>query len=463
MTRASALFARGDVAQAIAVRLNMDSHLSQPERDANHEALWAELQRSPLTETTASGPDQDVQGWIALSRLSRSAAPLAAFEEWRRKYPGHAGESQIAASLVMPAPAGQASTANSIPPLALLLPLTGPLANASKAIRAGVDAAIAAGGPDAPRVVGIDTGAGLEAALGNASLQGVSTIIGPLKKEDNAALAARNPSLPVLSLNYLETGRVPPAGYVPFGLAPEDEARAGADEAAASGHLRAVMLAVEGDWGERTAKAYKAQFENRGGVVLQEARFAGNAVDFTAAIKHVLEINAADTRIRALAGTGIKAEAQAAPRGDIDVIFLAVKSAQARLLWPQLRYQGTSGIAAYAPAAASDAGTQELGGLTICDAPWRLAMTGEMAELRGKLANINPRSADAQRLFALGYDAYTLARRQIAGSLVPGTEWPGLSGQLVLDADGAVHRHLHCAAVALPTAVELPPPATEAH
>ena len=70
--------------------------------------------------------------------------------------------------------------------------------------------------------------------------------------------------------------------------------------------------------------------------------------------------------------------------------------------------------------------------------------------LRGQLAAANPRSADAQRLFALGYDAYTLARRVNIETLVPGTEWAGLSGVLTLGADGSIHRRLSCTATVAP-------------
>lgn len=325
--------------------------------------------------------------------------------------------------------------------------MTGPLTPASKAIRAGMSAAA---GANAASIITLDTAAGLDAALAQAALQGVGTLIGPLQKEQVAALAARTPALTTIALNYLDGERLPPPQFYPFGLAPEDEARAAAGEAAAARSSRAVILAAEGDWGARTANAFKTEFIARGGVVVAEHHFPASTVDFTSVLKRALGITMSDKNAKQPASPGARTESLPIPRGDIDVIFIAVKGAQARLLWPQIKFQRAGNIATYAPAAATDAGTQDLGGLHVCDAPWRIDTTGPLVALRGELAAANPRSADAQRLFALGYDAYMLARRADTETLVPGSEWAGLSGTLTLGANGSIHRRLACAITVAP-------------
>ncbi len=448
--RAEAQFALGDVSAALATHALLETALTGSDRSAARDALWRALNALPVSTDFSAVTAPADRGWVELMQLAKAGASLQAFEEWRQRHPDHPGESQIAAGLVT------TSTASPARQITLLLPLSGPLASASKAIQAGAEAARNRGAGDSPAVVAVDTSTGLAAAIGSSLNRGAIALVGPLRKEDVAQLAGSAPPLPTIALNYLDSGRVPPAGLVPFGLAPEDEARAAADHAAGRSLLRAVIYAQEGDWGARAAAAFKAQFEQRGGTVLASDTFLIKTVDFTAALKRLLGITYAEARGNALATAGVKAELQPEPRGDIDVVFLAARSAQAKLIWPQMRYLRAGRIATYAPAAAGDAGSRDLGGLQVCDAPWRIETQGTTAALRGELAAQNPRTADAQRLFALGYDAYDLARRAAVTSLVPGELLPGITGALVLESDGAVHRRLDCVALTAPRIDGLP-------
>ena len=442
--RAEAQFALGDVAAALNTHALLETALTGSERSAARDALWRALNALPVSTDFSAVTTPSGKGWVELMQLAKSGAPLQGYEDWRQRHPDHPGESQIAAGLVT------VSSINPARQIALLLPLGGPLAGASKAIQAGAEAARNRGAGDSPAVVVIDTSTGLDAAVASSLGRGAIALVGPLRKEDVSNLAGRAPQLPTITLNYLDAGRVPPAGLTPFGLAPEDEARAAADHAAGRSLLRAVIYAQEGDWGARAAAAFKAQFEQRGGTVLGSDTFKIKTVDFTSALKRLLGISYSEERGNELLAAGVKAELQPVPRGDIDVVFLAARSAQAKLIWPQMRYLRAGRIATYAPGAAGDAGPRDLGGLHICDAPWRIETQGTTAALRGELAAQNPRTADAQRLFALGYDAYDLARRAAVTTLVPGELLPGITGALVLESDGAVHRRLDCVMLIAP-------------
>lgn len=457
--RAEAQFALGQVLAGTASRVARDTLLPEAERAGNRQRLWSELIRAAPADPIGSS-DPQVRGWVELARLAKEDAALSDYEAWRNRHPGHPGAAQLPGLLMPPDVAGAATSFfNGTAPaptgrsFALLLPTSGPLAAAAQAIRAGAEAARTQAGPDAPALLVQDTTPGLDAAVAAAQQAGAGLLIGPLRKEDVAALAAHPPGLPTLALNYLDAGRVPPAGFTPFGLAPEDEARAAAEHAIANGRSRAVVLAQEGDWGERIAQAFRSQFESRGGQVLSEARFRPNTVDFSAILKPLLGLDTAEARSRQLAAIGIRAEFEPRPRGDIDTLFIGARAAQARLIWPQLRFYRAGRLAAYAPAAAADAGAADLGGLQVCDAPWRLASSGDLADLRGRLATVTPRSPDAQRLFALGYDAYQVALQMQAQGLPPGELTPGLSGQLLIEADAALHRRLDCVSLVAPNPV----------
>jgi outer membrane PBP1 activator LpoA protein len=444
--RAASQFAVGDVAGAIATHNVLESALTGSARAAARDALWQALMALPANTDFSGVTSSTSRGWVELAALARSAAPLSAYEDWRERYPNHPGESQIAAGLVQPALANASRSRQ----IGLLLPLTGPLAAASSVVQSGAEAAQRRAGPEAPTLWTLDTSASLPAAVATVYTHGAAAMIGPLRKEDVAALAVQPPPLPVVTLNYLDTDRSAPNGLYPFGLAPEDEARAAAIHAASSSLRRAVVIAQQGDWGERATAAFKAEFEARGGTLIGEASFKANAVDFTALLKRALGVTYSEARGKKLETAGIKAELQPVPRGDIDVVFLAARSAQAKMIWPQMRYLRAGHIATYALAAAADAGNDELGRLMVCDAPWRIEQRGSIAALRGELAVVNPRTADAQRLFALGYDAYELARRVQVNALLPGEMMDGLTGTLVLEADGAVHRRLDCVPLSAP-------------
>lgn len=438
--RADTQFATGNIAGGIATRMTLEAALSGPQRNANRDALWRSLNALPSDSDFTTISEPVARGWIDLMLLVRNGASLAAFDEWRKRHPDHPAESQFANGLATPATGGG--------PIALLLPMSGPLAAAAKAIKAGADAAQSRAGKEAAALLLQDTTPGLDAALAAAIAEGAVAAVGPLRKEEVAALAAQPPLLPLVTLNYLDTGRSAPSGLTTFGLAPEDEARAAADHAADNNRLRAVILAQEGDWGARAATAFKTQLEARGGSVLIQDSFKPNAVDFTAQLKRILGISYSEVRGRNLAATGIKAELQPVPRGDIDAVFLAARSAQAKLIWPQMRYLRAGRITTYATAAAADAGNQDLGNLLVCDAPWRIDSGSAITALRNELAAVNPRTADTQRLFALGYDAYQLARRASGSALVAGEAMPGVTGTLVLESDGSVRRRLNCAPLA---------------
>jgi uncharacterized protein len=452
--RAEAQFALGDVAGALSTYGVLETALTGGARSNNRDALWQALNTLPPGTDFSNVTEPIARGWVELMRLAQAGAPLADFERWRQQYPGHPGESQIAAGLV---------TSSSVPAtharnrqIALLLPLSDALAAASKVIQSGAVAAQQRAGADAATLVVLDTSPSLAAAFASLEAQQASALVGPLRKEEVATLTTRPMPVPTIALNYLDDRLIPPAGLTPFGLAPEDEARAAAIHATGGGLLRAVILAQEGDWGQRAADAFRAQFEQRGGVVLAAESYKANTVNFTSQLKRLLGITYSEARGSELAAAGVKAEMQPVPRGDIDVVFLASRAPQAKLIWPQMRYLRAGRIATYATAAASDAGNADLGGLMVCDAPWRIETRGEMAALRGELASVNPRTADAQRLFALGYDAYELARRVMSSALVPNEQIPGLSGALVLEADGAVHRRLDCTSLYAPRIGDFP-------
>ncbi|TXH03879.1 MAG: penicillin-binding protein activator [Nevskiaceae bacterium] len=334
--------------------------------------------------------------------------------------------------------------------IALLLPLNGPLATSAGALRDGFVAADTRNGSHhAVRVY--DSGDSADAALAayqQALRDGAQLVVGPLRKDAVAAIAALGqPAVPVLALNYLDDTAKAPFHLFQYGLAPEDEARAAAERAVADGGKRAIALVPRSEWGERVLAALDKRLRDLGGAVLKSARYAPGDTDYGKTIQDLLNLDASDARHKALTGIlGEKTEFEQRRRDDIDFIFFAARPSDARMIWPQFRYYRATGLPVYATSLVYDGGgDNELNGVRFCDMPWMLQNDGAVATLRTELAASQPAAKSQPRLFAMGLDAYALSTMLLAGQVQTGTIYPAATGGLRMAPDGAIARTLSCA------------------
>jgi outer membrane PBP1 activator LpoA protein len=310
--------------------------------------------------------------------------------------------------------------------VALLLPLSGDLAQAGNAIRDGFLAAYFDDLERRPAVRIYDVGPGPEAAIAayaRAVADGNRRVVGPLGRDQvQAVLRQAELPIPVLALNHPDDGAPPPPGSQLFGLLPEEEAAFVAEQALASGARRAAMLASTEDWGLRAAQAFRAQFVQGGGVVAGEARIAANSIDVASAVDEATKAGA-------------------------DTVFLALRPQQARVAAPLLVLRdaarpvyATSHVYGGQPAPTLD---RDLNGLVFCDAPWLFNLNlGFVA--RADLADSLPGAAQNPRLFAFGMDAYRLLAYVDWLGRNTDDYLPGASGDLSVDEFGRVRRSLAC-------------------
>jgi outer membrane PBP1 activator LpoA protein len=321
-------------------------------------------------------------------------------------------------------------------PVALLLPQSGPLAPAGAAVHEAF-------GSDNPTTAYNVSGSPQDTldAFHHALSDGAGMVVGPLRKEDAAAIATSVSSgtalpIPVIALNYLDANQPPPPGLIQFGLAPEDEAQSAAADAYARGLRRAVILSAQGDWGDRIAAAFRHRFEALGGKIVDEGRYTTGTSDFSAPIKALLKLDAAEARYRSLQSIlHVKMEYEPRRRGDVDAIFLGARATQARLITPQLRYYRAEHLPIYATSSAYD-GTidADLLGVRFCDVP---SLVGS--------ALPSGQSVDLVRLAALGRDAAQLGKALRLGPLTGTTTFEGAAGLIYVGGNGVVRRQLACA------------------
>ena len=146
--------------------------------------------------------------------------------------------------------------------IALLLPLSGKQQPVGAAVRDGFAAAwFASSSADTrPRVDMYDTAAlGAAVAYQRALAAGARIVVGPLTKEEIAAVVSSQPAglpVPTLALNSAGTpaGATAPAFLYQFALDPEQEARAVARRIATDGWVRGVALFPDNTWDNACTK-----------------------------------------------------------------------------------------------------------------------------------------------------------------------------------------------------------------
>ena len=301
--------------------------------------------------------------------------------------------------------------------VAVLLPASGRVSAAAAAIRDGLMSAFLenSGGSE---IMFFATGDQPESAISayfSALDSGAKWIIGPLQKESiEAILALAGLSTPVLALNDLPIGFMAPPGLEGqiFGisLSQEKEAASIARHALERGYQRAVVLTPESDWGDRMASAFQADFLQENQQIIAAARFQEGENNYSPVIERILKIDESKARKAQLENTlQMPLEYEAVRRNDIDVIFLAATSDQARLIRPQLRFHDAGDIPVYSSGRVysgqpDPAYNQDLNGIRFAITPWQLEHT--RAEDMPELESI--RGGNFASLFAVGHDAWNI-------------------------------------------------------
>jgi outer membrane PBP1 activator LpoA protein len=463
--RARAQAAAGDPWSAANTRVDMDAQLTGLDREQNRKQvidLLIKLGKDALAGHAGELPAGDrMQPWVseALSQLGVAIARPPAVLDQPVGTIGAGGNANVREGYRVPGK------------LALLLPTSGALAGAGGAIRDGFFTAyLDAGRNNAPRpevrVYDVDGDAAhAVAAYDKAVAEGAQFVVGPLSREAVSAIFAKGPlPVPLLTLNYPNDKTLPPSNASEFGLLPETEGAQVADHMIDKGLTGAMIALSTDDFARRAGRAFKAEFEARGGHIDSTITLQNGAVNFADDIKAASPAEATPP-----------ADAAAVANGETPVenkngVFISMKPQQARLFMPQLRLAkntmpvfGTSHVYGGVDDAAAD---HDLEGVEFCDAPWLFDAQPGLPRRSDLNASMPATRGVAARLFAFGMDAWGLAPYVDWMRAHPGSYFAGATGQLVTDEFGRVRRVLIWArfqdGVARPVAgsLELEAPAT---
>jgi outer membrane PBP1 activator LpoA protein len=386
--------------------------------------------------------DPIVAGWLALGppavQLDRNPMHAnTALDGWKREYPGHPANDSV-----LNLAQQQIAVATQFPDsIALLLPLSGRAESVGVAVRDGFIAGYLDQDPASrPQLKIYDVAAeGVAGAYGHAIQDGAGFIVGPLTKEDVAAIAPLSAGrTPVLALNFLSDSVTAANNFYQFALLPEDEARIVARRLVADGRLKGVAFIPDGEYGSRIAAAFADELTQLGGSLLDVGHYVPGRPDFTDVIRDTLQIR------------GGKGE-PATHRADAGFVFVVGTPAAARLIVSQLKFHYAGDVPVYSipdsfepdPSANND-----LDGMLFPDMPWMVSEDAVTAQIRDAVRAAWPaRTARRDRLYAFGFDAYRLVPALRSKSLNQSADMSGVTGKLHLDDHNRIRRDLDWAQI----------------
>jgi len=295
-----------------------------------------------------------------------------------------------------------------VPHIALLLPLKSAIfKSAAEALQQGFQAA-AELEMQLPERLPVrvyscfDENKDIVALYRQAVASGARAVVGPLTRSGVSTLAAeQNIPVPTLALNVLEEKFAGPPLYF-FGMAAEAEARQVAQLARQQGFRQAFAITTRAQLSKRLQFAFEEEWNRLGGALLHEIEFNGDYSVFA----------------------GITDMPDTA-------VFLAVEAEKARLIRPylpnKLPIYGTSQIFV----GNGDTLTNfDLNGIRFVDMPWLLQPDHPAVMVYPR--PIQPLSADLERLYALGIDAFRLVQLLLAGKVDDAMSLDGVSGHIKL-------------------------------
>ena len=419
----------------------LEPYLNQSEQATNHQQIWSLLKSmTPSTlQALEEAPAPDVTtGWLRLAALVNEfgAQPNLLARQlagWKRDFPNHPAQKDMPAGLGDLA----ATASTSVQQIAVLLPLSGNLEPQGAAIRNGMLMSYKENQGQFTLNF-YDTQSKSTGDLYKQAIQeGADMIIGPLLKDRVEELLKANPTVPVLALNELDKPVVNDTTYY-FSLSAAADAAQAAQYLYTQGYRKPLLIAAQGRIGYSSIKAFEQSWATLSQDKPVVATF-GARNEVQGMVK-----NALSGRSTARAGEVVQLS-DAAPRS-IDAVYVVANSLETRMIKPYVDvsvnpmgslpiYTISRGYDSAATAVAS-----ELNGMHIADMPLLL---GGYEKQREQIALLWPQTqGDLLRLFAMGYDAVSLAENLQQMRKVGGMQQAGMSGQLSVDAQGNIVRML---------------------
>ncbi len=451
-----------------------------------------DLEKARLSETT-------LQPWLQLAIIiKRFALEPELFNQqlinWQSRHLGHplvTNLPQEIKKLLQQAPI-QAKR------IAVLLPLTGRLANQGLAIKEGILAAYLENLPNAKFALNnapdYDGSAGktiqnktqqyreirfFDSALKttqqlNEMVADFDVVLGPLVKEQIMKLTAVLPTDKILlALNrvelqpkkpnsvqltqLVESDLTAPEHYY-FALAPEDEAQQLALHIHQKLLVRPIIFAADNPTTQRMAEAFIAKWQETPNAIQPDLTIFTDSKDMRIRVSQMLDVTQSKQRIKQIeALSDVEVFGVERNRRDIDAIVLFANPEQAKLLNPIIEASlspfARRSLSVFASSRSysldlNSNSLRDLRNLTFTDMPWMLP-DHRWQDLANQTIQLWPEKQDTLlRLFAMGFDVYSLLPNLRRLKTLPQLVSHGLTGEINVDSEGVLYRRLLLAQVA---------------
>ena len=408
----------------------------------NQQKLWQAIQN--LTDSEVSilekSHDQILAGWLKITQILRSKSDtlsmqLNAFEAWQAYNPLHPAATNPPEDFVVIGELNQTK----LNKIAIILPMTGRLSLASKAIIDGFLAAYyQTNDENKPQLIFINSNdyEDIGLALAEAYNQDVDVIVGPLAKSAVAQLSRFQLEKPVIALNQLETSAKHNNLHY-FSLTSADDILELISFAKQEGATNAGILSLTQPWALRQADEFKQIGEQEKINIVSNIEFNNKPKERETAIKKLLLIDESQQRRKLLERSlNTKISSIDRPRQDLDYLYFVGHLAEAKQIRPSLDYYyaNNKNIPILASHSINnktpDRNTkkEDIERILFTEVPALTRPNKLLAQVSGKVSkNI------LKRLQAMGADSYLLANRYWIFHRLPQAKISASTGLLTLD------------------------------
>lgn len=390
------------------------------------------------------------KGWVRLIQFankfgSNDAQFKRYLQQWQRQYPTHPANllmERITSSLDDIALAREN--------IAVILPLTGKQKAAGNAAQQGLLSAYANQPNNKLHFFDSQT-LNWETLTEQLAEKEVDMVIGPLLRNNVAKyLAIEELTLPSLLLNLPQNIALK-AHQFAISMRPEDEALQAAATLTKKQFKMPIVLVHQDAVSQRIASTFIEEWQRLTGDTPRLMPFK-KGKKMQSMLKTALGVFQSEARIKDLNNRvkhTIKADAR--NRRDVDMIYIVGSPTQTRLLKPYIDVS-ISPFADMIPIYASsrshsakidESDTRDLAGLTFTEMPWLLTSQQQNKALKNLANTLFPERSDSlQRIFAMGFDALTLANKVEKMKTRPYIKHFGQTGVLTLNNDNILTRSL---------------------
>lgn len=417
----------------------------QTEQEDNTLRIWSHLSQVPAQQwrDPPKTHDATVYGWYqllsTLTQVFYQEQSLAAtelwhvLEQWQQQFPQHPAHRVVDSFY------HDSSMITRIKKVAVLLPLTGPLAKQGNAVRYGILAK--AMEQQEYELHFFDTHLldfhHIAEQLHELDIQ---YVIGPLDKDAVHEFAkVESVNWLQLALNEGPTPASKSRHAVYYALDLTSETQAAATDLRHKGYQHILVFAPHTQRGRQLAQTFEQTWQKKQTQQTIQVSYYKSSADIQDSVRKHLGVSASLQREQRLAALEPKKELsmEFRTRQDVDAIYLVGDATQARLLKPYIDSSISSfwqPIPVYANSTIHDQTTAkqhaDLKGIYFTDAPWLLTTPTAKDRAYNLYSSIYQWSFNEQRLSAMGYDSLHLAPQLAAMARLPGYTQQGLTGTL---------------------------------